>query len=113
MTYFYNGICKKNRIMKKHPVIAGVLSFLVPGLGQMYVGESTRGAMILVATIIFYNLNSIFLPVFIEANPDPNIFWKHWLPRLLHDVGAFYSIIFWIWAIADAVQIGKKLKMKE
>lgn len=97
--------------MKKYPFLAGMLSFLVPGLGQIYAGESTRGALILTATILFYNLNSIFLPVFVEANPDPVVFWKHWLPRLLHDVGAFYCIVFWIWAVVDAVQTAKRKKM--
>ena len=91
--------------MKKHPALAGFLSFLAPGLGQMYAGDASRGALILAATILFYNLNSIFLPVFVEANPDPAVFWKHWLPRLLHDVGALYAIIFWIWAVVDAIKI--------
>ncbi len=94
--------------MKKSPMLAGFLSFLAPGVGQMYAGKSTRGAWILAAAIIFYNLNSIFLPVFVEANPDPAVFWKHWLPRLLHGIGAVYAIIFWIWAIADAAQIANK-----
>lgn len=89
--------------MKKFSFVAGILSFLVPGL--MSAGAATRGALILTATILFYNLNSIFLPVFVEANPDPTIFWKHWLPCLLHDVGAFYAIVFWIWAVVDAVKI--------
>ncbi len=95
--------------MKKRLIIAGLLSLLAPGLGQMYVGQSSRGALILAATIVFYNLNSIFLPVFVMADTDPAVFWQHWLPRLLHDVGAVYCIIFWIWAVADAVQIAKKL----
>lgn len=94
--------------MKKYPALAGLLSFLTPGVGQMYAGEASRGALILAATIIFYNLNSIFLPVFVEATPDPTVFWKHWLPRLLHDVGALYAIIFWAWAIIDAIKLVKK-----
>ena len=96
--------------MKKSPHIAALLSFLIPGLGQIYCGQSSRGPAILVATIIMYNLNSIFLPVFVEANPDPAVFWKHWLPRLLHDIGAFYSIVFWVWAVVDAFNIAKEIK---
>ena len=65
--------------MKKNPTIAVLLSLFVPGLGQIYGGQSTRGAAILVATILIYNLNSIFIPVFIGVSPDPAIFWKHWL----------------------------------
>jgi hypothetical protein len=73
----------------------------------MYCGHATRGATILVATILMYNLNSIFLPVFVAANPDPNVIWKYWLPRILYDVGAFYSIVFWIWEAIDAYQLAK------
>ena len=99
--------------MKKQLFLAGLLSFLVPGLGQMYAGKSTRGALILTATILFYNLNSIFLPVFVAANTDPAVFWQHWLPRLLHDVGALYAIVFWVWAVVDAVGIARKQRVSE
>ena len=93
--------------MKKNSAIAVLLSLFVPGLGQIYCGQATRGAAILVATILIYNLNSIFLPVFVGVNPDPAVFWKHWLPRILHDISAFYAIIFWIWEIVDAYKISK------
>jgi hypothetical protein len=72
----------------------------------MYCGHSTRGAAILVATILIYNLNSIFLPVFVSANPEPHVFWKFWLPRILHDLRAF-SKVFWIWETFDAYQLSK------
>ncbi len=93
--------------MKRNSVLASAYSFVVPGLGQMYCGYSSRGALILVAAILMYNLNSIFLPVFIMAHPDTVVFWKHLLPRILHDVGAFYSIVFWIWETTDAYKLAK------
>ena len=88
--------------MRRNKYLAGLLSFLVPGLGQMYCGRGKKGASILAATIIIGNLNLIFIPVFISANPNPEIIWEYWIPRVGHDVMSFWSIIFWLWAIFDA-----------
>ena len=98
--------------MNHSPFIAGILSLLVPGLGQVYAGESNKGAMIIVAAIVIANLNIIVLPLISIANPvipketsDPRKLWSYWIPRVLHDVASFWSIVFWIWAIVDAISI--------
>lgn len=96
--------------MKRSPVLAGILSFIVPGLGQIYAGEAVRGAAILIAVIIVCNLNAIFLPIYANANLDPHVFWTSGLPRLLHDITAIYGIIFWIWQTLDAVMVAKRKK---
>jgi TM2 domain-containing membrane protein YozV len=88
--------------MKRNPLIAGLLSLLVPGLGQIYGGRGDRGAAILVGAIIIGNLNLLFLLVFVIADPDPSATWAYWLPRLGHDVMSIWSIVFWIWAVVDA-----------
>ncbi len=88
--------------MKRNPWLAGLLSVLVPGLGQIYCGQSSRGAAILVAAIVVGNLNLVFLPVFVMANPDPEAAWAYWIPRIGHDVMSVWSAVFWIWAVADA-----------
>ena len=93
--------------MNAKPALAGVLSFVVPGLGQIYAKEEIRGAAILIAVIIVGNLNAIFLSIFVSADPDPTIFWQSGLPRLLHDITAFYGIVFWVWQTADAVFIAR------
>lgn len=98
--------------MKKKAIFAGILSLIIPGLGQIYCKESKRGAAILIAVIIVGNLNSIFLPIFTLAKPDPELFWAHWLPRIIHDVMAFYGIVFWIWQVVDAIVIASKGKAK-
>jgi hypothetical protein len=54
--------------MKRDSLIAGLLSLLVPGLGQAYCGASTRGAAILVSAIVVSNLNLIILPVLLMAD---------------------------------------------
>jgi TM2 domain-containing membrane protein YozV len=88
--------------MKRNPLIAALLSLLVPGLGQIYGGRGGRGAAILVSAIIIGNLNLLFVPIFTGANPDPSVLWAYWLPRLGHDVMSIWSIVFWIWAVVDA-----------
>ncbi len=90
--------------MERKPIIAGVLSLFVPGLGQIYAGKSNRGAAILVGAIVVGNLNLIFLPIFVAAHPDPGIVWAYWIPRVGHDVMSLWSIVFWIWAVVDAYQ---------
>lgn len=37
----------------RNPVLAGILSFLIPGLGQMYNGRIAIGIIWLVAALIF------------------------------------------------------------
>ncbi|MGD0878659.1 MAG: hypothetical protein ABSA01_10990 [Anaerolineales bacterium] len=98
--------------MSHNPIIAGILSLLVPGLGQIYSGEGNRGAAIIVAAIIIANLNIIVLPLISMANPaipkgtpDSRKLWSYWIPRIVHDVASFWSVVFWIWAIADAALI--------
>lgn len=91
--------------MLRNTFLAGVLSLLVPGLGQIYAGESGRGAAILIAAIIVGNLNAIWLSIFATASPATGAFWSYTLPRLLHDLFAAYGLVFWIWQVADAHRI--------
>lgn len=91
--------------MRLNPVVAGLLSSFIPGLGQMYSGASTRGAAILVSAIIIGSLNILFLLFFIAADPDPNVVWAYWLPRVGHDVVSFWSLVFWLWAVGDAYRL--------
>ena len=99
--------------VKKNPIIAGILSIVVPGLGQIYKGEKNKGALILAAAIIIGNLNIIILPLISMANPvippdGSRAVWAYWIPRIVHDVLSFWSIAFWIWAAGDAFIYPKK-----
>jgi len=94
--------------VKRNLVLAGFLSLIIPGLGQIYCGEGNKGAAILIAAIIVGNLNIIFLPVFVAANPNPEIVWAYWIPRIGHDVMSVWSVVFWIWAVVDAYSLAKK-----
>jgi hypothetical protein len=101
--------------MRRNPFIAGVLSLLVPGLGQIYGGEANKGAAVIAAAVGVGNLNIIILPLIAMANPitptsapDSRTIWTYWIPRVVHDVVSFWSIAFWAWAILDAVSITRK-----
>jgi TM2 domain-containing membrane protein YozV len=92
-----------------------MLSLVAPGLGQIYVGEGRRGAMVLVGAIIVANLNVIILPLIAMANPTissvtpgARSIWAYWIPRVVHDVASFWSVVFWVWAIVDAVIVTRK-----
>ncbi len=93
--------------MKRNPFVAALLSLLVPGLGQIYAGAGNKGGAILAAAIIFGNLNLIFLPIFIMAHPDSAVVWAYWIPRIGHDVMAAWSLVFWLWVVADAYSVAK------
>jgi hypothetical protein len=94
--------------MKRNAFIAGMLSLLVPGLGQIYARKSERGAVILIAVIIVGNLNAIWLSVFAVSSTVSHSFITHSLPILLHDIFAFYGIIFWFWQVVDAYLLVKR-----
>ena len=95
--------------MKKNPIQASVLSALVPGLGQMFAGQTVRGASILIAVIVIGNLNAIWLSMFALSTEmtDPHDFWLSVLPRVLHDLFAMYGFIFLIWQVIDAYHLEK------
>jgi len=38
----------------KEPILAGILSFLIPGLGQIYVGKVLRGVVWFIVVVIGY-----------------------------------------------------------
>jgi TM2 domain-containing membrane protein YozV len=103
--------------MKKYPFVAGLLSLIIPGLGQIYGGRGNKGAVIIFASIVIANLNIIILPLIALANPnlpisshDINAVWKYWIPRITHDIASLWSIAFWIWAIIDAYLVTRKIK---
>jgi len=98
--------------MKRNPYIAGILSLLVPGLGQIYGGKGNKGVAIIVAAIVIGNLNIIVMLLIVLVNSvmphdtlDSCNSWTVWIPRFAHDVVSFWSIAFWILAVADAFSI--------
>jgi hypothetical protein len=83
-------------------VLRALLSLVVPGLGQLAAGHSARGGAILAVVIVVGNLNAIFLSAYAITMHEKLPFFAGALARLLHDVFAFYGVVFWIWQAADA-----------
>ena len=95
-------------MMKRNPIIASLLSFFVPGLGQIYNHKPERGAAILIAVLIVGNLNAGWLNTYALSSTVPGDFFGFTLSRVLHDIFAVYGIIFWIWQTIDAYRLAKK-----
>lgn len=85
-----------------------MLSVLFPGLGQVYAGKRALGAAFMLAFIIIGNLNAIWLSVYAASSTAAVTFHGHTLPRILHDVFAFYGIVFWIWQAVDAYRLARQ-----
>ena len=101
--------------MKRKPYVAGLLSLFVPGSGHLYAGEGDKGAAIMTAAIVIGNLNIIILPLISMANPpkptensSARRMWTYSIPRIVHDVISFWSIVFWGWATVDAISTTRK-----
>ena len=90
--------------MGSNPILAMFLSLVIPGVGQMAAGKGRKGAAILAAAIVIGNLNLLLLLVFSWAAIGPEAAWVYWILRIGHDVMAFWSLAFWIWAVIDAYQ---------
>jgi hypothetical protein len=94
--------------MSRKPFLAGLLSLLVPGLGQITSGQAGRGAAILIGVIIVGNLNAIWLSLYAATSDDPQSFWGHALPRILHDVCGAWGLVFLAWQVVDAYRQAKQ-----
>ena len=93
--------------MKRRPWLAALLSVLFPGMGQVYAGKRKLGAVFMLGFIAIGNLNAIWLSVYAGAETDLS-FYSDTLPRVLHDVFAFYGVVFWVWAAIDAYRLAKE-----
>lgn len=105
----------RQRTARRNPFLAAVLSLIVPGLGQIYAGESNRGAAIIVGAIVVANLNILILPLISMANPTfplqpSRAVWAYWIPRIVHDVSSLWSVAYWVWAIVDAFLVAANTK---
>jgi len=94
------------RKRNSNPIIAGLLSLIVPGLGQIYAGKGDRGAAILVAGIIVGTLALIWQTLY-AANASNLTTYPYPLYRISL---AAYAMVFWIWQVIDAYRIAQQLR---
>jgi len=57
------GVRQAGSAGEKNPVIAGILSFLIVGLGQVYAGKPKRGIVLFIASVVFALLSWLMIPV--------------------------------------------------
>ena len=78
------------------PTLAGVCSFLIPGLGQVVSGETKRGLGFFAGSIGSYAM--------ILGSVDDDGYVKNVTQGR---IGAIGLIGIWIWSMVDAVQVAK------
>ena len=71
-------------IPSKDPILAGILSLLIPGVGQIYCREWGRGTLFLGGAIL--------------------------VALMTPPIGALLSFAIWIWSIVDAYRIAKAVQ---
>lgn len=88
---------------RKEPVLACVLSFLLPGLGQFYNGEAAKGAIMLGAGLCG-------MALMMSSISD-----ELWTSRQSNEKGTLGLMIFvgaWVWSIVDAPISASKINQK-
>jgi len=86
----------------RRPAVAGVLSALLPGLGQFYNRQWAKGAAFLVGLLVLDAVfgASIDMITFLTSGVQPNS-----LPRFL--IGSLALLGIAIWSIVDAARSAK------
>src|SRR5713226_691076 len=87
-----------------HSLLAGFLSYLIPGLGQIYQGRVAKGALFMVCLygLFFYGMylgdwKNVYLPDSAAINPLP-LKWLGRAERVVTDLynGRHFAGQFWI-----------------
>jgi len=56
------GVRQAGSMGEKNPVIAGILSFLIVGLGQVYAGKPKRGIVLFIVSVVLAILSWLIVP---------------------------------------------------
>jgi hypothetical protein len=95
---------KEVNTLKRNSWFAVFLSIVFPGSGHVYSGKRALGAAFMLAFIVIGSLNAIWLSIYSGTQMDMG-FYGDTLPRILHDIFAFYGIVFWAWQAIDAYRL--------
>ena len=85
---------------RKDPLIAVILSILLPGVGQMYVGRVGRGLMILITLSLLSLAPAQFLFTIVSFSSF-GLFWTMGI------VLTIVSLVLYIWQILDAYRLAE------
>ena len=77
-----------NVVEKKTPIFSVILSFIFPGLGQFYNGQSTKGLYFIIMAVVSWILFLIL-------------------------IGMIIYVLIWIWSIFDAYQSAEAINRGE
>jgi hypothetical protein len=91
---------------KYNPTVAGVTSFILPGLGQMLSGEGGRGAVLLGGYLICGTVFVVGVNKYFDKDDilNPLLTGKGTAPTIIGGIGTYTIIIV---AIVDAVRVAK------
>ena len=85
---------------KRNPFLAAIFSLVAPGLGQIYAGDSNRGAAIIVGAVVVANLNILILPLISMANPTfPFLNLQERFGRIGCQESFMIFLLFGVWRI--------------
>lgn len=88
---------------QRSPAVAGVLSAVLPGLGQLYCRRRWKGAGFLIGFLIVdgvLGVSAAFIKFFQSGNPPEN------LGQFLF--GSLLVLALALWSIVDAVRTAKR-----
>lgn len=94
---------------RKEPFLALLLSLLIAGLGQIYVGKVTRGLFIILSfvaftlgsSLLFWGMNGAMMDM-----QDP--FSRFGAFFLIYVIGFIVMFIIWIWQLVDAYSLAER-----
>jgi signal peptidase I len=89
---------RKSEIVRRNPWLAGLLSLLALGLGQIYNGQWKKGAALLLGWQVCVNL-------FFFSR-----FWVHFAGLTAMFL---FAGLFWLWVVFDAVRFARKCALTE
>lgn len=102
------------RVEKKEPVVTVLLSFLLPGLGQIYAGKLGRG---LIVMVVYFLLTILFTLVFLAMGLWGGIGSWSWMPSseaffAWMAVSSIVLLVYYIWQIYDAYKCAMAFNSK-
>lgn len=81
-------MASQRQVNRREPFLALIFSFLLPGLGQIYNGDTNNGIILIVATVVAWFLTSVC-------------------------VGLFVFICIWVYAMYDAYTRAERINRGE
>ena len=98
----------ENKTMVREPLLAGMLSFVVMGLGQAYNGERRKGYLLIILTILCtLLLFDLVINVFKVSMPkEGQESTASSLTRAFFNIPYFF---IWLFSIVDAYRTAKKI----